>query len=131
GQASSLPVTRHPAFEPGLRAGMPAEPAGRMPALQLNAATYTPKTIRSEISRRGRLPFEECLQLSLSLTAALSHLHKGGLVHRDIKPSNIIFVNGIPKLADIGLVADASDAKSYVGTEGFIPPEGPGTPQAD
>ncbi|HKI71554.1 MAG TPA: WD40 repeat domain-containing serine/threonine-protein kinase, partial [Verrucomicrobiae bacterium] len=93
--------------------------------------SYAPKTIRTEISRRGRLPFEECLQLSLSLTAALSHLHKGGLVHRDIKPSNIIFVNGIPKLADIGLVADTSEAKSYVGTEGFIPPEGPGTPQAD
>src|SRR5262249_47900716 len=36
-----------------------------------------------------------------------------------------------PKLADIGLVADATEAKSYVGTEGFIPPEGPGTPQAD
>src|SRR6266480_2169713 len=96
-----------------------------------NWESYAPKTIGTEISRRGRLPFEECLQLSLSLTAALSHLHKGGLVHRDIKPSNIIFVNGIPKLADIGLVADTSEAKSYVGTEGFIPPEGPGTPQAD
>src|SRR5438874_1366138 len=93
--------------------------------------SYAPKTIESEIKQRGRLPFEECLQLSLSLTAALSHLHKGGLVHRDIKPSNIIFVKGIPKLADIGLVADTSEAKSYVGTEGFIPPEGPGTPRAD
>ena len=92
---------------------------------------YAPKTIRSEITRRGRLPFEECLQLSLSLTAGLGHLHKAGLVHRDIKPSNIIFVKGVPKLADIGLVADADDAKSFVGTEGFIPPEGPGTPQAD
>src|SRR5437667_9456744 len=65
---------------------------------------YAPKTIRSEITRRGRLPFEECLQLSLSPTAGLGHLHKAGLVHRDIKPSNIIFVNGAPKLADIGLV---------------------------
>ena len=92
---------------------------------------YTPKTIRTEISRRGRLPCDECLQLSLSLTSALGHLHKAGLVHRDIKPSNIIFVNGAPKLADIGLVTDAGDAKSFVGTEGFIPPEGPGTAQAD
>src|SRR5438874_11601079 len=31
--------------------------------------SYAPKTIRTEISRRGRLPFEDCLQLSLSLTA--------------------------------------------------------------
>jgi serine/threonine protein kinase len=52
-------------------------------------------------------------------------------VHRDVKPSNIIFVGGVPKLADIGLVADLSDARSFVGTEGFIPPEGPGAPQAD
>src|SRR5439155_24726731 len=92
---------------------------------------YAPKTIRSEITRRGRLPFEECLQLSLSLTAGLGHLHKAGLVHRDIKPSNIIFVSGMPKLADIGLVADVGEARSFVGTEGFIPPEGPGTPAAD
>ena len=52
-------------------------------------------------------------------------------MHRDIKPSNIIFVNGVPKLADIGLVAEVNDARSFVGTEGFIPPEGPGSPQAD
>ena len=96
-----------------------------------NWESYAPKTIRTEISRRGRLPFDECLQLSLSLTAALGHLHEGGLVHRDIKPSDIIFVNGLPKLADIGLVAQVGEAKSYVGTEGFIPPEGPGTAQAD
>jgi tetratricopeptide (TPR) repeat protein len=48
-----------------------------------------------------------------------------------VKPSNIIFVNGRPKLADIGLVAGVDEARSFVGTEGFIPPEGPGKPQAD
>src|SRR5260370_3732816 len=76
-------------------------------------------------------PFEEWLQIGLSLSNALAHLHRRGLIHRDVKPSNIILVNGIAKLSDIGLVADISEARSYVGTEGFIPPEGPGTPQAD
>lgn len=61
----------------------------------------------------------------------MEHLHRHNLVHRDIKPSNIIFVNGVPKLADIGLVADTTEARSFVGTMGFIPPEGPGAPQAD
>ncbi|MBI4326407.1 MAG: protein kinase [Chloroflexi bacterium] len=98
---------------------------------QIDPATYAPRTLRSELARRTRLPFTECLPLSLSLTAALGHLHQQGLVHRDIKPSNIIFVHGVPKLADIGLVADVGDAWSVVGTVGFIPPEGPGTPSGD
>ena len=94
-------------------------------------ATYRPKTLSQQIALHGRLPTEECLKLGLALSQALAELHRNGLVHRDIKPSNIIFVNGVPKLADIGLVAEVNEARSFVGTEGFIPPEGPGTPQAD
>lgn len=62
---------------------------------------------------------------------ALRYLHDNGLVHRDIKPSNIVFVGGVPKLADVGLVARTDSAQTFVGTEGYIPPEGPGTPSAD
>ncbi len=96
-----------------------------------NWQNYIPKTLRSEVQRRGRLPFDECLQLALSLTLALGQLHRQGLIHRDIKPSNIIFIGGVPKLADIGLVTDMEEARSFVGTEGFIPPEGPNSRQAD
>src|SRR5262249_54808475 len=92
---------------------------------------YVPKTLAKEVASRGRLPSIECVQFGLSLSAALDSLHSHGLVHRDVKPSNIIFVNGVPKLADIGLVADMNEAQSYVGTEGFIPPEGPGSARAD
>src|SRR5262249_47957014 len=102
-----------------------------LPAHESLLDRYSPKTLRSEVRRHGRLPIEECLELAFSLTSALGQLHKQGLVHRDIKPSNIIFVRDQPKLADIGLVASVSEARSFVGTEGFIPPEGPGTPQAD
>src|SRR5207249_9524624 len=89
------------------------------------------KTLAREISLRITLSLQECLQLGLALSQALAELHKHGLVHRDVKPANIIFVGGVPKLADIGLVAEVSEARSYVGTEGYIPPEGPGTVQAD
>ncbi len=97
----------------------------------LNTSSYAPRTLRSELQRRGRLPVSECLDLALKLTDALAHLHGHGLVHRDIKPSNIIFVGGQPKLADIGLVASVDASMTCVGTEGYLPPEGPGKPPAD
>jgi serine/threonine protein kinase len=98
---------------------------------QLDPQTYEPRTLKLELVQHGRLPFQQCLEISLSLTRALDHLHLNNLIHRDIKPSNVIFVHGVPKLADIGLVTDLGATVSYVGTEGFLPPEGPGTPQAD
>jgi eukaryotic-like serine/threonine-protein kinase len=104
--------------------GVPPEPA------QLD--DYSPKTLRTELEA-GRLPAERVLEIACALTEALGHLHGKGLIHRDLKPSNIIFVQGRPKLADIGLVTDASTGgdRSIVGTEGYLPPEGPGTPAAD
>lgn len=92
---------------------------------------YVPKTLKELRSRQRRLPAAECLDIGLALTRALAHLHECGLVHRDIKPSNVIFVHGIPKLADIGLVSNIDTSHSFVGTEGFVPPEGPGTAAAD
>ena len=56
------------------------------------------------------------MRLGLALSQGLAQLHRHDLVHRDVKPFNIIFVNGVPKLGDIGLVADVEEARSYVGT---------------
>ncbi|MEK7677933.1 MAG: WD40 repeat domain-containing serine/threonine-protein kinase [Verrucomicrobiota bacterium] len=97
----------------------------------INPDSYVPRTLKYELQKRGRLPFNECLRVALALTTALKHLHHHGLIHRDIKPSNIIFVHGVPKLADIGLVTDLDATMSFVGTEGFLPPEGRGSVQAD
>ncbi len=93
--------------------------------------TYIPRTLASDLKSLGRLPLAQCLRTALALADALEHLHQHGLIHRDIKPSNIIFVNGTAKLADIGLVTETGAGKSWVGTEGFMPPEGPGTAQGD
>src|SRR5204863_7945256 len=76
----------------------------------------------------------ECVSMTLTLADALDFLHQQNLIHRDIKPSNIIFVHGVPKLADIGLVTDIGGTGqkiTYIGTEGYIAPEGPGTAAAD
>jgi hypothetical protein len=95
-----------------------------------NEIEYEPRTLRSDVLRHARLPVAECVRIGEVLADALGYLHDQGLTHRDVKPSNIIFVGGIPKLADIGLVA-RSGQRTYVGTQGFTPPEGPGSPQAD
>jgi len=108
-------------------AGDAPSPGGAAPDL----AGYQPRTLTRELKCQKRLPFEQCVQLGLALSSALSHLHHHGLIHRDVKPSNILYIGGVPKLGDIGLVGETGDSASYVGTEGYIPPEGPGTPQAD
>ncbi|HEX2747794.1 MAG TPA: protein kinase [Verrucomicrobiales bacterium] len=118
--------------EPGMSNG---EASGPETSLTFDVckfdASYHPRTLRSEIDHHGRLPFADCLRHFLTLSAGLEALHREGLIHRDIKPSNIIIVGGVAKLADIGLVAEMAESRTFVGTEGFIPPEGPGTAQAD
>ena len=92
---------------------------------------YSPRTLRSDLKSLGRLPTADCLRLALDVVSGLARLHQQGLVHRDVKPANVIFVNGRAKLADIGLVSADGEAGTFVGTEGYIAPEGPGSPQGD
>ena len=98
---------------------------------EIDPETYVARTLRKEMSDRGRLPAPEVLELSLALASAIQHLHSQGLIHRDIKPSNIIFVNSVPKFADIGLVTEVGEGVTAVGTPGYMPPEGPGGAQGD
>lgn len=92
---------------------------------------YVPRTLAHDLKRRGQLPIAECVRNGAAIASALGFLHRHDLLHRDIKPANIIFVNGFPKLADIGLVSKISESGRQVGTVGFIPPEGAGTARAD
>ncbi|PYI82322.1 MAG: hypothetical protein DME26_18130, partial [Verrucomicrobia bacterium] len=105
--------------------------APNLPSPIFHLPSYTPLTLKHLLNNRGALPSDECLAITLSLTRALAHLHGHELVHRDVKPSNVIFVGGVAKLADIGLVTSVDATRSFVGTEGYLPPEGTGTRQAD
>lgn len=96
----------------------------------INPIEYEARTLRPDGKVSVRWDTSVCIDVGLRLAEALNHLHQNGLAHRDVKPSNVIFVNGKAKLADIGLVA-ARDQRTFVGTEGFVPPEGPGSAQAD
>lgn len=98
----------------------------------INQETYIPRTLQTDkkVAAGKPLPVDYTLQIGLQLSDALAYLHSKGLTHRDIKPANIIFVDNRPKLADVGLVAQLNQ-RTFVGTEGFIPHEGPGSPRAD
>jgi serine/threonine protein kinase len=94
------------------------------------------KLCRDEHRNRKRLPVRECVRIVTPLAEALAFLHGEGLTHRDIKPSNVIFVDGRPKLADVGLVTEIrlpEQVTTFAGTPGYMPPppEPPGTAQAD
>jgi serine/threonine protein kinase len=108
------------------------------PDWEREPSKYRPRDLGNERARvpGKRLPISQCVQIGIELADALDFLHRQGLTHRDIKPSNIIFVNGKPKLADLGLVAEIRPLnleRTFVGTPGYMPPppERPGTPAAD
>lgn len=97
-----------------------------------NASVYTPLTLETQGANGApsRREIEDCWQIGRDLAEGLGQLHAVGLIHRDVKPSNVIFVNGKAKLADLGLVT-SSGRRTFVGTEGYVPPDGPGAPQSD
>jgi WD40 repeat protein/serine/threonine protein kinase len=97
----------------------------------IDPATYVPMTLKEFNLRHPHVSVDECIDIGVSLARALVGLHTAGLIHRDVKPSNIIFVNRIPKLADIGLVSSSEHTLTSLGTPGYAPPEGGGSAPAD
>jgi len=84
--------------------------------------SYKPDTLSGRLQN---VPWEtdDCLRRCRELLAGLASLHQQGMVHRDVKPANCIFVGGELKLADFGLLTEASRASSLVGTPMYMPPD--------
>ena len=101
-------------------------------SIHIDPEGYVPRTLQSDMDLYGHLPMplDYVLEVGSQLAHALDGLHGEELSHCDIKPSNIVFVHGRAKLADAGSVAPNSN-RNFAGTEGYIPPDGPGTPRAD
>lgn len=85
--------------------------------------SYKPDTLAARLQEGPLAPYELVNTLT-SLLQSIWTLHDAGFAHRDIKPENILFVNGEPKLADLGLLSPLSGTMTQmVGTLDFMPPE--------
>jgi serine/threonine protein kinase len=110
------------------------ELADDMESRQVNPDVYKPRTLKNELERRGhrqRLPAMKCIDIAIGLARGLQVLHDGGFAHRDVRPSNIIFVNDIPKLADIDLLAGHDTALTSYIPKHYAAPEGSHSSLAD
>lgn len=88
----------------------------------LEADSYRPFTLQNRIADGGYLSVADTDRLARGIREALEVLHAHGMAHRDVKPGNILYVNGVPKLGDIGLVSSHDTVAGRVGTPGFLPP---------
>jgi serine/threonine protein kinase len=61
------------------------------------------RSLRDELTERGRLPVPEAVRVIRDVLAGLSPLHARGLVHCDVKPGNVLMGPNGAKLIDFGI----------------------------
>ena len=53
--------------------------------------------------KESELPDESKFNILRQILHTISLVHKRGILHWDLSPTNIFFINGIIKVADLGL----------------------------
>jgi regulation of enolase protein 1 (concanavalin A-like superfamily) len=85
-------------------------------------------SLAARITRRGRLPQEEVVELGWQAASALAAAQEAGLLHRDLEPGNVLFAApGTIKLTDFGQAVFFDRASDLAGTVWgrfcYVPPE--------
>ena len=87
------------------------------------------QTLAEELAgRRGPFTEAEALDVAAQVAAALSIVHRAGVLHRDVSPANLVrTTDGRVVLIDFGLARpfadDRTTAMTRIVTPGYAPPE--------
>lgn len=86
-------------------------------------------TLKEYIDNRKVLTWQETVQFTSVILAAIGHAHKNGIIHRDLKPQNIMLLrDGTLKIMDFGIARlSTANQKTVtdkaIGSVHYISPE--------
>ncbi|QDU82258.1 Serine/threonine-protein kinase PrkC [Polystyrenella longa] len=86
-------------------------------------------SLREVLNRKGRVRWQETVEVGWQVCSALQHAHNNGIIHRDLKPANLFLSNdGRVKLGDFGTALDTASVSITemgltVGTYYYMAPE--------
>jgi len=97
--------------------------------------------LADRLAHGGPLPWPEVAAIGMAMASALAAVHAHALVHRDVKPANILWLDGVPRLADFGSATSHGvgstqrDTDTIVGSAPYLDPRvvdgTPADPAAD
>ncbi len=127
---------QHPHILTLIDSGEINAPAGTGPDLLYYVMPFVDgESLRSRLSRQGRVEAGDAVRILRDALDALAHAHQHGLVHRDIKPENIMLTGRHALVVDFGVAraaAGASDTAAgatlttvgfAIGTPAYMAPE--------
>jgi Tol biopolymer transport system component len=90
------------------------------------------ESLRTRLSRAGRLEIREVVRIMADVADALAHAHNKGIIHRDIKPDNVLLAGRHALVTDFGVAKAFSEATLQprnltggvaLGTPAYMAPE--------
>ncbi|MCX4488060.1 serine/threonine protein kinase [Streptomyces anulatus] len=97
----------------------------------LASAFVAGPSLGAAVAAAGALPPEDVRRLAAGLAAALTAIHRAGLVHRDLKPENVLLAEDGVRVIDFGIarVVDGAGGTALtqpglvIGSPPFMSPE--------